>query len=47
MIRTYALCATNGKALALPLLTLREAESARESLAKLGRIVYVVNTRAE
>jgi len=47
MIKTYGLCAPNGQFLNLPVMTLKDAESARESLAKLGRIVYVKNIASE
>lgn len=47
MIRQYALIASNGNALKLPAMTLREAETCRDKLATLGRIVYVVNFNAE
>lgn len=47
MVKTYALRAPNGNFLALPIMTLREAESCRDTLAKLGRIVYVTNIVSE
>lgn len=47
MQKTYALVATNGNALRLPVMTLRDAEQCRDKLATLGKIVYVVNVKAE
>lgn len=47
MIRTYALVASNGRALALPVMTLTQAEQARDALTRLGQTVYVVNVKAE
>jgi hypothetical protein len=47
MIKTYALIAPNGKPLALPLLTLRDAEKYRDTLATMGKTVTVVNARSE
>lgn len=48
MIKTYALVsAHNMRALPLPLMTLRDAESARSTLARHGHAVYVVNVNAE
>jgi hypothetical protein len=47
MVKTYALRAPNGNFLALPVMTLKDAESCRDTLAKLGRIVYVTNIATE
>ncbi len=47
MVKTYALVATNGNALALPLMTLADAEKARATLAAMGKTVFVVNAKSE
>lgn len=46
-IKTYALLAANGNPLKLPLMNIRDAEKARDTLAKMGKTVYVVNVNAE
>lgn len=48
MIRTYGIAATtNLRLLNLPPMTLAQAESARDTLAAMGKSVFVVNLRAE
>ena len=48
MIRTYGIAATtNLKPLALPLMTLREAESIRQAYADMGQTVHIINLRSE
>jgi hypothetical protein len=47
MIKTYALVTPSFNLLALPLMTLRDAEKARDTLTSLGKDVLVVNVGAE
>lgn len=47
MIKTYALVTPSFNLLALPLMTLTQAEQARAKLATLGKDVLVVNVGAE
>jgi hypothetical protein len=47
MAKTYALIAANGRKLEWPLLSLKEAEKARDALASAGKTVFVVNVNAE
>lgn len=48
MRKTYGLAAaSNMRPLNLPAMTLAQAESARDTLAAMGKSVFVVNLKAE
>lgn len=48
MIKQYGLvAASNMHPLKLPVMTLAQAESARDTLAAMGKSVHVINLKAE
>lgn len=47
-IKTYGLvAASNMRHLNLPVMTLAQAETARDTLAAMGKAVYVINLKSE
>lgn len=47
-IKTYGLVAqSNMRPLNLPVMTLAQAETARETLAAMGKTVHVINLKSE